>query len=187
MNGFGEGNGNPLQCSCLENPRDGKAWWAAFHGVKKSRTRLKWLNSSSSSRLSWYVSESCVFSPFNCVQLFGTSWTIACLASLFMEFSRQEYWSGLPCPPPEDLPHPGIKPDLFYCRQIIYSWATREGFDIGLRHESFEKTSYTGDSALADGLKTQNHLFGNSLSFVWLSLSFPSPLVRCIYRGYFIQ
>ena len=44
----GEGNGNPLQCSCLENPRDGGAWWAAVYGVTKSRTRLKWLSSSSS-------------------------------------------------------------------------------------------------------------------------------------------
>ena len=45
----GEGNGNPLQCSCLENPRDGEAWWAAIYGVAQSRTRLKWLSSSSSS------------------------------------------------------------------------------------------------------------------------------------------
>ena len=37
----GEGKGNPLQCSCLENPRDGGAWWAAFLGVAQSRTRLK--------------------------------------------------------------------------------------------------------------------------------------------------
>ena len=44
----GEGNGNPLQCSCLENPRDGEAWWAAVYGVAQSRTRLKWLSSSSS-------------------------------------------------------------------------------------------------------------------------------------------
>ena len=36
-----EGNGNPLQCSCLENPRDGRAWWAAIYGVSQSRTRLK--------------------------------------------------------------------------------------------------------------------------------------------------
>ena len=42
-----EGNGNPLQCSCLENPRDGGAWWAAIYGVTQSRTRLKWLSSSS--------------------------------------------------------------------------------------------------------------------------------------------
>ena len=45
----GEGNGNPLQCSCLENPRDWGAWWAAAYGVTQSRTRLKRLSSSSSS------------------------------------------------------------------------------------------------------------------------------------------
>ena len=43
---IGEGNGNPLQCSCLENPRDGEAWWAAVYWVAQSRTRLKWLSSS---------------------------------------------------------------------------------------------------------------------------------------------
>ena len=46
---IGEGNGNPLQCSCLENPRDGEAWWAAVSGVAQSRTLLKRLSSSSSS------------------------------------------------------------------------------------------------------------------------------------------
>ena len=46
---IGEGNDNPLQCSCLENPRDGGAWWAAIYGVAQSRTRLKRLSSSSSS------------------------------------------------------------------------------------------------------------------------------------------
>ena len=44
----GEGNGNPLQCSCLENPRDGGAWWAAVYGVAQSRIRLKRFSSSSS-------------------------------------------------------------------------------------------------------------------------------------------
>ena len=48
---LGEGNGNPVQCSCLENPRDGGAWWAAICGVPQSRTRLKRLSSSSSSRI----------------------------------------------------------------------------------------------------------------------------------------
>ena len=48
---IGEGNGNPLQCSCLENPRDGGAWWAAFYGVAQSRTGLKRLSSSSSSSI----------------------------------------------------------------------------------------------------------------------------------------
>ena len=46
---IGEGNGNPLQCSCLENPKDRGAWWAAVSGVAQSQTRLKRLSSSSSS------------------------------------------------------------------------------------------------------------------------------------------
>ena len=53
---IGEGKGNPLQCSCLENPRDEGAWWAAVYGVTQSRTWLKWL-SSSSSRLVMYGCE----------------------------------------------------------------------------------------------------------------------------------
>ena len=48
---IGEGNGSPLQYSCLENPKDGGAWWAAVYGVTQSRTRLKRLSSSSSSIL----------------------------------------------------------------------------------------------------------------------------------------
>ena len=48
---IGEGNGNPLQCSCLEDPRDGGAWWAAVYGVAQSRTRLKRLSSISSSSI----------------------------------------------------------------------------------------------------------------------------------------
>ena len=59
---IGEGNGNPLQCSCLENPRDGGAWWAAVSGVAQSQTRLKRL--SSSSNLDY---------PKNRWALFGTS------------------------------------------------------------------------------------------------------------------
>ena len=78
----GEGNGSPLQYSCLENPMDSGAWWATVHGVAKSRTRL---------------------SDF-------TSWTVALQAPLSVEFSKQEYWSDLPFPPPGELPGPGIKP-----------------------------------------------------------------------------
>ena len=52
---IGEGNGNPLQCSCLENPRDGEAWWAAVYGVAQSRTRLKQLSSSSSRNICRYI------------------------------------------------------------------------------------------------------------------------------------
>ena len=52
----------------------------------------------------------CVLSRFGRVQLCATLWTVASQAPLFMGFSRQEYWSGLPCPSPEDLPDPAIEP-----------------------------------------------------------------------------
>ena len=54
---IGEGNGNPLQCSCLENPRDGGAWWAAIYGAAQSWTRLKRLSSSSSSSIQCEVNQ----------------------------------------------------------------------------------------------------------------------------------
>ena len=97
---IGEGNGNPLQCSCLENPRDGGACWAAVYGVAESRTRLKRLSS-----LAW------VLSHFSFVQLFATLWTVAHQAPLSMGFSRQEYWNRLSFPSPGDLTNPGIKPE----------------------------------------------------------------------------
>ena len=53
----------------------------------------------------------CMLNCFSHVQLFATLWCVAHQVPLFMEFSRQEYWSGLPCPPP-DLPNPGIEPSL---------------------------------------------------------------------------
>ena len=51
-----------------------------------------------------------MLSRFSCVQLFATLWTVACQAPLPMGFSRQDYWSALPCPPPGQLPNPGIEP-----------------------------------------------------------------------------
>ena len=173
---IGEGNGNPLQCSCLQNPRDGGAWWAAFDGVAESQTRLKQLRSSSSSmsnksvmpsnhlilcrpllllpsifpsirvfsnesvlrirwpkcwsfsfsispsneysgliffRMDWmdlFAVQGTLKSHFSHVQFFSTLWTVAHQAPLSMGFSRQEYYSELPFPPPGDLPDPRIKP-----------------------------------------------------------------------------
>ena len=57
---IGEGNGNPLQCSCLENLRDGRAWWAAVYGVAQSRTRLKWLSSSSRIWIQIQLAQKCL-------------------------------------------------------------------------------------------------------------------------------
>ena len=50
-------------------------------------------------------------SHFSSVRFFATPWIVACQAPMPWGFSRQEYWSGLPCPPPEDLPDPGVKPE----------------------------------------------------------------------------
>ena len=63
----GEGNGNPLQCSCLENPRDGGAGWAAVYGVAQSRIRLKRLSSSSSSSILFSVVAAPIYIPTNSV------------------------------------------------------------------------------------------------------------------------
>ena len=59
-----------------------------------------------------YLTDLCarVLSLFNLVLLFATLWTVECRALLSMGFSRKEYWSALPCPPPGDLPNPGIEP-----------------------------------------------------------------------------
>ena len=74
-----------------------------------------------------------VLSCFRRVWLSATSWTVALKAPLFMGFSRQEYWSGLPCPSPGDLPEPWIQPGLLcllHCRRILYCWVTGEALDL---------------------------------------------------------
>ena len=85
---IGEGNGNPLQCSCLENPRDGRAWWAAVCGVAQSRARLMRLSSSSSSsnkrsnsfeglgRDSYSFFFSFFFSMFICLIIIWLCWVL---------------------------------------------------------------------------------------------------------------
>ena len=91
-----EGNGNPFQCSCLENPRDWGALWAAVYGVAQSRTRLKRLSSSSSSSktkpknlpmLCPALIYMCTLSHF---RLCVIPWTVGHQAPLSMGFSRQE-------------------------------------------------------------------------------------------------
>ena len=110
---IGEGNSNPLQCSCLENPRDGASWWAAVYGVTQSWIRLKWLSSSTvkADYKRWlprgWRSE---VKSLSRVRLFATPWTVAYQAPPSIGFSRPEYWNGLPFPSPGDLPNPGIKP-----------------------------------------------------------------------------
>ena len=99
---IGEGNGNPLQCSCLDNPRDGGAWWAAVYGVAQSRTRLKRLssNSSKTSLDSAHTLLLLLLSCFSRVRLCATPLTTAHQALPSLGFSRQEHWSGLLFPSP---------------------------------------------------------------------------------------
>ena len=69
-----------------------------------------------------------------------TPWTVACQASLSMEFSRQEYWSGLPCPPPGDLPNPGIKHRSTHIAGGFFTiWATREASKDPIKVQVFPK------------------------------------------------
>ena len=71
--------------------------------------------------LSYLVPKSahhCVVQSLSQVWLFATPWTVARQAPPSMGFSRQEYWSGLPCPPPGDLPDPGIKQSKFICKAM---------------------------------------------------------------------
>ena len=92
-----ERNGSPLQYSCLENPRDGGAWWAAIYGVAQSWTWLKWL-SSSSSIYSFFLDLFLHWSPvayWAPTDLGSSSFSILsfCLFILFMGFSRQEWFT----------------------------------------------------------------------------------------------
>ena len=73
---IGEGNGNPLQCSCLENLRDGGAWWAAVYGVAQSRTQLKPLSSSSSSSIVCMDDKVVEIASFNLSMSPGNFWRV---------------------------------------------------------------------------------------------------------------
>ena len=85
----------------------------------------------------------CMLSGFSHVQLFATPWTVACQAPLSMGFSRQDYWSGLPCPPPGDLPDPGIEP------ASLMSLALAGGFFT--TREAWEAWEASGQNMLIEG------------------------------------
>ena len=85
-------------------------------------------------------------SSLSCVQLFSASWTVACQAPLSMEFSRQEYWSGLPCPTPGNLPDPGIEPRFLISSVLAGGLFTTE--PPGKSLVIFTPAQYSASSAL---------------------------------------
>ena len=76
--------------------------------------------------LNTFRSQVCMLSHFSHVQLFATRWTVAHQDPLSVGFSRQEYWSGLPCSPPGDLPHPGNKHTSLTSPALIGGFFTTE-------------------------------------------------------------
>ena len=83
----------------------------------------------------------CVLSHFSPVRFFATLWTVALQAALSMGFSRQEYWSGLPCPPPGDLPDPGIEP-----MSLVYPSLTDMFYIPGINSTTWEAPWFRGVS-----------------------------------------
>ena len=72
----------------------------------------------------------CVLSRFICVRFFAALWIVACQAPLSVKFSKQEYQGGLPCPPPRDLPYPGIKPMSLASPALFITCAPREALSL---------------------------------------------------------
>ena len=94
-------------CLTLSDPMDCSLPGSSIHGIFQARV-LEW----GAIAFSTVINCLCVCSVLSVMSDSETLWTVACQAALSMGFSRQDYWSGLPCPPPGDLPNPGINPRL---------------------------------------------------------------------------
>ena len=117
---------------------------------------------------------------FRCVWLFVTPWTVACQAHLSMRFSRQEHWSGLPCPPPGDLPNPWLEPVSLMSPELadgFFTTSTTSCINIKqlwtLRIWAMKRKGLTGQvsrryTSLWQGLESTLHC---SLSPPWLCIA----------------
>ena len=104
----------------------------------------------------------CVLSHFRCVWLCATLWTVACQAPLPMGFSRQAYWSELPCPPPGDLPNPGIKPMSLACPAL-----TVDSLPLAPPGKSMFQITWQYSKDLE--IKKVKALLSRKFSLLWLS------------------
>ena len=117
---IGEGNGNPLQCSCLENPRDGGAWWAAVYGVAQSWTRLKRLSGSSSRK------------KINTFSLSSVAQSCPTLPPHESQHARP------PCPSPAPGVHSDSRPSSQWCHPAItFSVVPSPAAPNPSQHQSF--------------------------------------------------
>ena len=110
----------------LKNCRHSKLWRIKFCRREAADEAEVCNNSYYALSATLHNMHACMLSG---VLLFATPWAIVHQAPLSMGFSRQDYWSRLPFPPPGNLPNPGIEPmspHLLHCRQILYHWATRK-------------------------------------------------------------
>ena len=92
---IGERNGNPLQYSCLENPRDGGTWWASVYGVAQSWTRLKWLSSMlGTAQVEWLTDEVRFFFSYCCFTNLVTPWANSPVWSHQIRALLTFFWAG---------------------------------------------------------------------------------------------
>ena len=149
---YGEGNDNPLQCSCLDNPRDSGAWWAVVPGVAQSRTRLTWLGSSSSPQLarasqhiitcqglSWCFSQTAPCSRGSPTVLLRMNWieSLPVISDTLTPHGLYSSWNspgqnagmGSLCLLQGIFPTQGSNPGLPHCRWILYQLNHKESSD----------------------------------------------------------
>ena len=104
----------------------------------------------------------CMLSCFSHVWLFATLWTVARQAPLSMGFSRQEYWSALPCPPPGDLPNPGIEPRSLMCPALAGGFfttsATCEALPCSLWHIKYQWATLIDAAGEINNIKSADYV-----------------------------
>ena len=157
---IGEGNGNPLQCSCLENPRDGASWWAAVYGVAQNRTQLKWLSSR----------RKILIRNLLLIILVNESWEI------ILHFqSKKEGGALATWPNPKPLPYFML---FYFCCSSVVKWVSDSLWPHGLQHAKLPCPSVSsGLCSNSSLLSWWCYLTITSLatSFSFCLQSFPAP------------